>query len=77
VRHTHASFRAAVGHWRTALGLTEADRIQAGTPASHILGLLDIETTLDTGAWLRLHRRFDLDRLLHCIWLRALIGGAR
>jgi long-chain acyl-CoA synthetase len=64
VRHTHASLRAAVGHWQDALGLTERDRIQITTPPSHILGLLNIVTALETGAWLRLHRRFDLDAML-------------
>jgi long-chain acyl-CoA synthetase len=67
VRHTHASLRAAVGHWRDALGLTPADRLQITTPPSHILGLLNIVTCLETGAWMRLHRRFDLDRMLSCI----------
>jgi long-chain acyl-CoA synthetase len=67
VRHTHRSFAAAVRHWRDALALTSADRIQIVTPPSHILGLLNIVTALDAGAWLRLHRRFDLDRLLHHI----------
>jgi acyl-CoA synthetase (AMP-forming)/AMP-acid ligase II len=67
VRHTHASLCAAVRHWRDALGLTARDRIQITTPPSHILGLLNIATALETGAWLRLHRRFDLDRMLHHI----------
>lgn len=67
VRHTHASFGAAVVHWRDALGLTEDDRIQITTPPSHILGLLNIVTALETGAWLRLHRRFDLDAMLRSI----------
>ncbi len=67
VRHTHASFGAAVEHWRQVLGLTEDDRIQVTTPPSHILGILNIITALQTGAWLRLHRRFDLDRMLHHI----------
>jgi len=67
VRHTRASFAAAVRHWRDALQLTGDDRIQIATPPSHILGLLNIVTALETGAWLRLHRRFDLDRLLHHI----------
>ncbi len=67
VRHTHASFGAAVVHWRVALGLTDADRIQITTPPSHILGILNIVTALESGAWLRLHRRFDLDRMLQCI----------
>jgi acyl-CoA synthetase (AMP-forming)/AMP-acid ligase II len=67
VRHTHATLGAAVVHWRDALGLTAADRLQVATPPSHILGLLNIVTALDTGAWLRLHRRFDLDRVLSAI----------
>src|SRR4051812_6213088 len=69
VRHTHGSLAAAVRHWRDALGLTAADRMQVATPPSHILGLLNIVTALDAGARLRLHRRFDLDRLLHHIEL--------
>src|SRR5689334_6837443 len=67
VRHTHASFRAAVRDWRTTLELTGHDRIQIATPPSHILGLLNIETALETGAWMRLHRRYDLDLLLRTI----------
>ncbi|QFG26108.1 class I adenylate-forming enzyme family protein [Actinomadura sp. WMMB 499] len=67
VRHTHGSFAAAVRHWRDALALTDRDRIQITTPPSHILGLLNIVTALDVGARLRLHRRFDLDRMLHHI----------
>ena len=67
VRHTHASLRAAVRHWQDALGLTAQDRIQVTTPPSHILGLLNIVTALETGTWLRLHRRFDLDRMLEHI----------
>jgi long-chain acyl-CoA synthetase len=67
VRHTHRSLRAAIGHWRDALELTENDRIQVTTPPSHILGLLNIATALELGIWMRLHRRFDLDRMLHHI----------
>ncbi len=67
VRHTHASLDAAVGHWRDALQLTDRDRIQVATPPSHILGLLNILTALRTGARVRLHPRFDLDRMLHHI----------
>ncbi|MFD6399129.1 class I adenylate-forming enzyme family protein [Nocardia sp. NPDC060249] len=67
VRHTHASFAAAVEHWRVALGFTADDRIQIVTPPSHILGLLNIVLALRTGAWMRLHRRFDLARMLHHI----------
>ncbi|GAA3205068.1 class I adenylate-forming enzyme family protein [Actinocorallia longicatena] len=67
VRHTHRSFGAAVKHWREALGMTGRDRIQIATPPSHILGLLNIVTALESGAWMRLHRRFDLDRLLECV----------
>ncbi|WP_030598000.1 class I adenylate-forming enzyme family protein [Streptomyces fulvoviolaceus] len=69
VRHTYASLAAAVGHWREALRLTSDDRIQIATPPSHILGLLNIVTALEVGARVRLHRRFDLDRLLHHIEL--------
>ena len=67
VRHTHASLHAAVRHWRDALGLTARDRIQIATPPSHILGLLNIETALQTGVWMRLHRRFDIDQILQHI----------
>ncbi|WP_241385092.1 class I adenylate-forming enzyme family protein [Rhodococcus sp. CH91] len=67
VRHTRSSFAAAVAHWRRALELTADDRMQIVTPPSHILGLLNIATVLDTGGWMRLHRRFDLDDMLRCI----------
>jgi len=67
VRHTHASLHAAVRHWRDALQLTSRDRIQVATPPAHILGLLNIVTALETGAWMRLHRRFDIDWMLHHI----------
>ncbi|MFG1932379.1 class I adenylate-forming enzyme family protein [Mycobacterium sp. NPDC048908] len=67
VRHTHASFAVAVRHWRDALHLTSADRMQIMTPPSHILGLLNIMMALDSGVWLRLHRRFDIDLMLHHI----------
>ena len=64
VRHTHASLAAAVGHWREALQVTPSDRLQVMTPPSHILGLLNIVMALDTGAWIRLHPRFDIDTML-------------
>lgn len=64
VRHTHRSLATAVRHWRQALGLTAVDRMQIMTPPSHILGLLNILTVLDAGAWMRLHRRFDIDTML-------------
>ncbi|MGV0746019.1 class I adenylate-forming enzyme family protein [Mycolicibacterium sp. XJ870] len=67
VRHTHRGFAAAIEHWRDALGLTSADRMQIMTPPSHILGLLNIAMVLDTGAWMRLHRRFDVDEMLRHI----------
>jgi long-chain acyl-CoA synthetase len=67
VRHTHGAFAVAVRHWRDALGLTSADRMQIVTPPSHILGLLNIVMALDTGAWIRLHPRFDIDEMLHHI----------
>src|SRR3989440_12049820 len=43
--------------------------MRVATPPSPILGLLNTVTALDVGAWLRLPRRFDLDRLLHHIEL--------
>lgn len=67
VRHTHGGFAVAVRHWRDALGLSAADRMQIMTPPSHILGLLNIVMALDTGAWIRLHRRFDIDSMLQHI----------
>jgi long-chain acyl-CoA synthetase len=67
VRHTHASLHAAVRHWRDALQLTSRDRIQIVTPPAHILGLLNIVTALQTGIWMRLHRRFDIERMLERI----------
>ena len=54
-------------HWRDALQLTAADRMQIVTPPSHILGLLNIATVLQAGAWMRLHRRFDIDVMLRHI----------
>lgn len=67
VRHTHRAFDVAVRHWRAALGLTAEDRMQIMTPPSHILGLLNIVMALDTGTWIRLHPRFDIDTMLHHI----------
>jgi long-chain acyl-CoA synthetase len=67
VRHTHRSFAVAVRHWRDALHLSPADRMQIMTPPSHILGLLNIVTALETGAWLRLHPRFNIDLMLQHI----------
>ena len=67
VRHTHTALDEAVRQWRHALQLTRSDRIQVATPPSHILGLLNLLTALKTGARVRLHRRFDIDRVLHHI----------
>lgn len=67
VRHTHASFDIAVRHWRDALQLSSSDRMQIMTPPSHILGLLNIVMALETGAWIRLHRRFDIEHMLRHI----------
>jgi acyl-CoA synthetase (AMP-forming)/AMP-acid ligase II len=67
VRHTHASLDEAVRHWRGALQMTARDRIQVATPPSHILGLLNILTALRTGAWMRLHPRFNIDGMLRHI----------
>jgi long-chain acyl-CoA synthetase len=67
VRHTHSGLAAAVRQWRAALGLSAADRLQVTTPPSHILGLLNIMTVLDAGAWVRLHPRFDVETMLRHI----------
>ena len=64
VRHTHGAFSVAIAHWRAALALSSSDRLQIMTPPSHILGLLNIATALDAGAWVRLHRRFDVEKML-------------
>lgn len=67
VRHTHASLGAATAHWISALALGEGDRLQVATPPFHILGLLNLLAAGASGASVRLHARFDLDALLHCI----------
>jgi acyl-CoA synthetase (AMP-forming)/AMP-acid ligase II len=67
VRHTHRSVDWAIRHWRHALGLGQHDRFQVATPPSHILGLLNLVTAIDAGATVRLHRRFDLEEVLHRI----------
>jgi long-chain acyl-CoA synthetase len=43
------------------------DRFQVATPPSHILGLLNLLAAIAAGATVRLHRRFDLDEVLHRI----------
>lgn len=67
VRHTHASIGHAVRHWTETLDLGPDDRFQVATPPSHILGLLNLLAALRAGVTVRLHRRFDLDELLHRI----------
>ena len=67
VRHTHESMGLATGHWVTVLGLGPDDRFQVATPPSHILGLLNLLAAVSAGATVRLHRRFDLDEVLHRI----------
>jgi acyl-CoA synthetase (AMP-forming)/AMP-acid ligase II len=67
VCHSHSGFAAAIEHWRDALGLTAADRMQIMTPPSHILGLLNIAMVLETGAWMRLHPRFNVEDMLRHI----------
>jgi long-chain acyl-CoA synthetase len=67
VRHTHRSIGHATAHWCSALGLGPDDRFQVATPPSHILGLLNLLAAAHAGATVRLHRRFDLDELLHRI----------
>jgi long-chain acyl-CoA synthetase len=67
VRHTHRSMGLATAHWCQALGLGPTDRFQVATPPSHILGLLNLLAATTSGATVRLHRRFDLDEILHFI----------
>jgi acyl-CoA synthetase (AMP-forming)/AMP-acid ligase II len=67
VRHTHRSLSCATAHWVRALGLGADDRFQVATPPSHILGLLNLLAATEAGATVRLHRRFDLDEVLHGI----------
>jgi long-chain acyl-CoA synthetase len=67
VRHTHNSIGLATAHWCTVLGLSQDDRFQVATPPSHILGLLNLLAAVSSGATVRLHRRFDLDEVLHRI----------
>jgi len=67
VRHTHRSIGEATAQWCGALGLGPTDRFQVATPPSHILGLLNLLAAASAGATVRLHRRFDLDEVLHRI----------
>ena len=41
--------------------------MQILTPPSHILGLLNIVTAIETGAWMRLHRRFEVGAMVETI----------
>jgi long-chain acyl-CoA synthetase len=67
VRHTHRSMGHGTAHWCQTLGLGPTDRFQVATPPSHILGLLNLLAAANAGATVRLHRRFDLDVVLHFI----------
>jgi long-chain acyl-CoA synthetase len=67
VRHTHRSMGCGTAHWVQTLGLGSDDRFQVATPPSHILGLLNLLAAASAGATVRLHRRFDLDEVLHRI----------
>jgi long-chain acyl-CoA synthetase len=67
VRHTHRSIGCGTAHWCQTLGLGPDDRFQVATPPSHILGLLNLLAAARAGATVRLHRRFDLDEVLHRI----------
>ena len=67
VRHTHDSMGHATADWCMVLGLGPNDRFQVATPPSHILGLLNLLAAVSAGACVRLHRRFDLDEVLHRI----------
>ena len=64
VRHTHASMVAATIIWGSVLGLTLDDRFQITTPPFHILGLLNMFSSVWAGSSVRLHPRFDLEAML-------------
>ena len=67
VRHTHASINAATVIWGEVLGLTPDDRFQITTPPFHILGLLNLLSSVWAGSSVRLHPRFDLEAMLTVI----------
>ncbi|MCQ3811803.1 MAG: acyl--CoA ligase [Acidimicrobiia bacterium] len=67
VRHTHASINAATIIWGSVLGLTPEDRFQITTPPFHILGLLNLLSSVWAGSSVRLHPRFDLEAMLAAI----------
>ncbi|WP_420435183.1 class I adenylate-forming enzyme family protein [Candidatus Poriferisocius sp.] len=67
VLHTHASINAATIIWGSVLGLIPEDRFQITTPPFHILGLLNLLSSVWAGSSVRLHPRFDLDAMLAAI----------
>ncbi|WP_419851532.1 class I adenylate-forming enzyme family protein [Candidatus Poriferisocius sp.] len=67
VRHTHASIGAATILWGSVLGLTADDRFQIATPPFHILGLLNLFSSVWAGSSVRLHPRFDLEAVLAAV----------
>ena len=67
VRHTHASINAATVIWGEVLGLTPDDRFQITTPPFHILGLLNMFSSVWAGSSVRLHPRFDLEAMLAAV----------
>ena len=67
VRHTHASINAATVIWGEVLGLTPEDRFQITTPPFHILGLLNLLSSVWAGSSVRLHPRFDLEAMLGAV----------
>ena len=67
VRHTHASINAATVIWGEVLGLAPEDRFQITTPPFHILGLLNLLSSVWAGSSVRLHPRFDLEAMLSAV----------
>ena len=67
VRHTHASINAATVIWGEVLGLNHEDRFQITTPPFHILGLLNMFSSVWAGSSVRLHPRFNLEAMLGAI----------
>ncbi|WP_405182663.1 acyl--CoA ligase [Nocardia sp. NBC_01377] len=64
VLHTHGSLTVATRQWRSALDVGPADRLQAVTPLSHILGIVNVGATFLGGAAIRLFPRFGVAEMV-------------
>ena len=59
VRHSHGSLLVATHQWRDSLDIGPSDRLQALTPLSHILGIVNVGAAFAAGATIRLFRTFS------------------